>query len=283
MIAGDPPVVREDVAAVLTQRFATGAPDTSPDGAVAAGSDRTDAVPVDTPLAGGPTSGAILPMIWDHLPLGVLVVDRVGTIRIANERAAGMAGHTADEVIGHSLFEYIPAEDAAFIAATLERGADFTNRLLGPFRLRYRKRDGSVSASEHWAYEAPAGLGFDGYVVTTAHESTGDVLAEAFRGIARGADLDHTLHTIATAMRPHPVEGDGAVLVLDDGHVDRIIGAWPYAAPYAHCDTAAPWCAVARGGADVRRAGPRPPGAPARRTGGRRPHVGVAPLRRPGR
>lgn len=257
MIAGDPPVVREDVAKVLAQRLV----DKAEPVAGAAGRPADPASPADSLPAAtgdgdhGETSAAPasqLELLWDHLPLGVLVVDRVGTIRIANERAAGMAGHTADEVIGRSLFEFIPAEDAAFIAATLERGTDFAHRLLGPFRLRYRRRDGTVSASEHWAYEAPPGLGFDGYVVTTAHESTGDVLAEAFRGIARGAELDDTLMAIARAMGPHPVEGTGAMLVVDDGHVDRIVGTWPYGAPYAHCDTSAPWCAVARGGGDVR-------------------------------
>jgi diguanylate cyclase (GGDEF)-like protein/PAS domain S-box-containing protein len=252
MMAGDPPVVRDDVAAVLAQRLvpAPGAP-----AAVAEPSSLVDhAATPEGAVADTvePVSGDPLPLLWNHLPLGVLVVDRVGTIRIANDRAAGMAGHTAVEVIGRSLFEFIPAEDAAFIAATLGRGTDFAHRLLGPFRLRYRGRDGTVSCSEHWAYEAPAGLGFDGYVVTTTRESTGDVLAEAFRGIARGAELDDTLTSIAAAMRPHPVEGDGAMLVLDDGHVDRILGAWPYGAPYAQCDAAAPWCAVARGGGDVR-------------------------------
>jgi diguanylate cyclase (GGDEF)-like protein/PAS domain S-box-containing protein len=258
MMAGDPPAMRADVAAVLAQRLVNPPP---PAGAPPGG----DAEPativdetmsasvigdVDDETAAAP--GAQLALLWDHLPLGVLVVDRVGTIRLANERAAGMAGHTAEEVIGRSLFEFIPAEDAAFIAATIDRGTDFAHRLLGPFRLRYHGRDGTVAASEHWAYEAPAGLGFDGYVVTTTHESTGDLLAEAFRGIARGAELDDTLSSIARAMGPHPVEGTGAMLVVHDGHVDRIIGAWPYGAPYAHRDTSAPWCAVARGGGDVR-------------------------------
>ena len=255
IMAGEASRIRDDVAATLAHRIeretaAATAPAVAcaiDDAARAAERAPGSAIPADM----GPDASR-LPLLWDHLPIGILVVDRVGTIRIANDRAALMAGHATDEIVGHSLFEFIPAEDAAFIASTLDRGTDFAHRLLGPFRLRFRRRDGTVSSSEHWAFEAPAGLGFDGYVVTMTQASTGDVLAEAFRGIAAGAELDETLTAIAGSMGPNPIEGAGAVLVLHAGHVDRIVGAWPYAAPYAHCDTAAPWYSVARGGDDVR-------------------------------
>jgi diguanylate cyclase (GGDEF)-like protein/PAS domain S-box-containing protein len=189
-------------------------------------------------------------LLWDHLPLGLLVVDLEGTIRIANPRAGDMAGRPSTEVVGHSLFEFLAPEDTTFIVASLARGIDYGDRLLGPFRLRYRHRDGTLHGSEHWAFRAPAELGFEGYVVTMAHESTGDLLAAAFRDIAVGADLDRVLGRITDAMTAHPVESTAAILLVDRERITGCIGAWPYGAPNALGDSQAPWTTAARGGPD---------------------------------
>jgi diguanylate cyclase (GGDEF)-like protein/PAS domain S-box-containing protein len=189
-------------------------------------------------------------LLWDHLPLGLLVVDLEGTIRIANPRAGDMAGRPSTEVVGHSLFEFLAPEDTTFIVASLARGTDFGDRLLGPFRLRYRHRDGTLHGSEHWAFRSPPELGFDGYVVTMSHESTGDLLAGAFRDIAVGADLDTVLGRIAAAMTAHPMESTSAILLVDGERITRCIGAWPYGAPNALGDAQAPWTTAARGGPD---------------------------------
>ena len=206
---------------------------------------------IPTDDANAPSDAHASSLLWDHLPLGLLVVDSGGTICLANDRAAAMAGRSAADVVGRSLFEFLPQEDSDFVVETLARGTDFASKLLGPIRLRFRHRDGSVSVSEHWAYEAPPSLGVEGYVVTMSHQSTGDVLAEAFRAIAGGGDLDHTLSTISQAMSSHPMEGAGAFMVVEDGHIERIVGAWPFGADHARCDTLAPWTVVARGGAEL--------------------------------
>ncbi len=189
-------------------------------------------------------------LLWEHLPLGLLVVDTEATIRIANPRAGEMAGRSHIELIGRSLFEFLTPEDSTFIVAALARGLDFANSVLGPFRLRYRHRDGTLHGSEHWAFEAPPELGFNGYVVTIARESTSDVLAAAFRDIALGLDLDGTLGRIADAMTAPPVEAGGTVLRVEDGKVTGCIGTWPYPPGQALADTDAPWTEVARGGCD---------------------------------
>jgi diguanylate cyclase (GGDEF)-like protein/PAS domain S-box-containing protein len=189
-------------------------------------------------------------LLWEHLPLGLLVVDTEASIRIASPRAGDLAGRPHTELIGRSLFEFLTPEDSTFIVAALARGLDFADSVLGPFRLRYRHRDGTLHGSEHWAFEAPAELGFAGYVVTMAHESTSDLLAAAFRDIALGLDLDGTLGRIADAMTAPPVEASGAMLRVEDGRVVSCLGAWPYAPGHALADARAPWSDVARGGCD---------------------------------
>ncbi len=189
-------------------------------------------------------------LLWEHLPLGLLVVDTEGTIRIANPRAGEMAGRSHIELIGRSLFEFLTPEDSTFIVAALARGLDFADSVLGPFRLRYRHRDGTLHGSEHWAFEAPPELGFAGYVVTMARESTSDLLAAAFRDIALGLDLDGTLGRIADAMTAPPVEAGGTVLRVEEGRVTNCIGTWPYPPGHALADADAPWADVARGGCD---------------------------------
>ena len=190
-------------------------------------------------------------LLWDHLPLGLLVVDREGTIRLANDRASAMAGRDHIDLVGRTLFEFVPPEDTEFIIETLARGTDFASKLLGPFRLRYKHRDGTLHTSEHWAFESPNELGFEGYVVTVAHEAAGDVLAAAFREIATGAALDTSLQTVARALSAHPIEADGAVLRIDDGHITAVLGAWPYDSPNALRDADAPWVIAMRDGDDT--------------------------------
>jgi diguanylate cyclase (GGDEF)-like protein/PAS domain S-box-containing protein len=205
----------------------------------------------ESPADPDPAVQHALHLLWEHLPLGLLVVDTEGTIRIANPRAAVMAGRSQPEVLGRSLFEFLAPEDATFIVAVMARGLDFSGRVLGPFRLRYRHRDGTLHSSEHWAFETPPGLGFDGYVVTMAHESTGDVLGAAYRDIAAGAELDVILARIADAMAAHPVEAIGAVLVVEDGELVRCVGACPLGGSGHLGCVPGPWRDVANGGADV--------------------------------
>lgn len=187
--------------------------------------------------------------LWDHLPLGVLVIDEYGVVRLANDRALQMTGwDSIDQVDGRSVFDFIVDEDLAFVVAGMDRNADFSGMVLGPFRLRYIARDGSVHWSECWAYESPPSLGFSGHVVTLTGESVSDGLNTAMRGIATGVELGASLTDVATALGSFPVVAPSAILVFDGPDVATVAGTWPLDVEPGDRSEGTPWAAIAASG-----------------------------------
>lgn len=187
--------------------------------------------------------------LWDHLPLGVLVIDEFGVVRMANERALQMTGwDSIEQVDGRTVFDFIVDEDLAFVLAGMDRNDDFTGTVLGPFRLRYIARDGSVHWSECWAYESPASLGFSGHVVTLTGESVSDGLDTAMRGIATGVELATSLADVAAALGSYPVVATAAILAIDGPGIVSVAGTWPLELLPGDRMDGTPWAAVAAGG-----------------------------------
>jgi len=186
--------------------------------------------------------------LWDHLPVGALVIDKFGVIRNANQRMLQMAGSDhEDEVLGQSVFDFLMPEAITELVDAFERSGDFSSTVLGPWVLRFRTNHGSVAAAECWAYPAPDDLGFDGYVVTMTAESTTDLLATATRAIASGADLSRSLSTIGSALGAFPVSAVGSILVVDNGAVAGVLGSWPFPDERAVRHPDHPWAAVGAG------------------------------------
>jgi diguanylate cyclase (GGDEF)-like protein len=195
-----------------------------------------------------PATGDIPRALWDHLPLGVAVVDAEGTIRMANLRLVKMAGYTAEaHLIGKSAFDFVDTDDLAAFAEGFSRGPDFHDIVLGPLYFRFRDVHQKVHVTECWAYDVPPGLGFEGYVITLAAESTTDLLAAATRGIAAGNELEVSLAAIAGALHAYPVNGAGSILVADNGAITGVAGEWPFPNQRVMRHPYSPWVAVAEG------------------------------------
>ena len=187
--------------------------------------------------------------LWDHLPLGVLVIDEFGDVRMANERALLMTGwNSIDEVAGRTVFDFIVDEDLAFVMAGMDRNDDFAGVVLGPFRLRYIARDGSTHWSECWAYDAPESVGFAGHVVTLTGESVSDRLNTAMRGIATGVELCESLGDVARSLESFPVVATSAILALDESDIVGVAGTWPLDIAPGNRMAGTPWATVAANG-----------------------------------
>ena len=187
--------------------------------------------------------------LWDHLPLGVLVLDQFGVVRIVNDRALTMTGwEAAEEVLGRSVFDFVVDEDVGFVSAGIARGDDFPGVVLGPFRVRYIARDGGIHWSECWAYGAPETLGFAGHLVTLSAESVSERLGTAMRGIAGGVDLDASLRDVAAALDAYPVVATATVLSLKNQRQVSASGTWPLDLQPSEGAADTPWELCARGG-----------------------------------
>lgn len=193
--------------------------------------------------------GAIPRSLWDHLPLGVAVVDTEGIIRVVNRRLVDMAGFRDEfDLIGRSAFDLIEESDHAVFADGFARGPDFPDSVLGPLCFRFRDQRGDIRTTECWAYATPPGLGYDGYIVTLATESTSDLIAAATRGIAAGVDLTVSLDTISKAMSAYPTSATGSILVADGGDINEVVGTWAFPDLRTLRHPENPWVGVATGG-----------------------------------
>jgi diguanylate cyclase (GGDEF)-like protein/PAS domain S-box-containing protein len=176
----------------------------------------------------------------DNLPVAVLVVDDAGIIRHFNVRATELTGYDADEAIGRSIVDFVDHHDLDFLMASFTAAPEFTGEVMGPARLRYRGRDGSVKWTDYWAYHCPESFGFDGYIITLSMESVTDNLANAAFQIASGDPLETTLASIAHAVRGQPLAARGSLLVRGDAGPD-VIGPWPFGERDHVDDPALPW------------------------------------------
>ena len=146
-------------------------------------------------------------LLVDVLPQGLLVVDRLGTVFRANERAATMTGYPVDVLVGRTVLDFVYEEDLEFLVQSLDHASDYPGAVMGPVRIRYRRSTGEIQWTECWAYECPPESGIvDGYVITMSTESVLDNLSKAVRDVASGAPLRVALQSVARAVHASPIE-----------------------------------------------------------------------------
>jgi diguanylate cyclase (GGDEF)-like protein/PAS domain S-box-containing protein len=193
-------------------------------------------------------------LLNEHLPLGVLVVDKLGVVRHVNRRATSLTGYAADEVMGRSIVEFIEPADVDFLISSLTFAAHDDDAVMGPSRVRFRHRDGEIRWTEYWACDCPPSFGFEGYIVTITPESVTDNLANAAFQIASDRPLPECLGELARAVTSYPLVATGTMVVRADRLSDAgtrnrsasesrlsLIGHWPSAVvPYVSA-RAMPW------------------------------------------
>lgn len=179
----------------------------------------------------------------DHLPIGVLVVDEIGTIRHLNHRASALTGYGLDEAVGRSIVAFVDEGDLTFLMESLSAAGSYAGEVMGPLRIRYRHRDGSARWTELWAFQCPESFGFVGYIVTLATESVTDNLAHAALQIASDRPLTEALETVARAVSGFPLVATGSVLLpgVGAGEPLGVIGPWPFGERSHVDDVDMPW------------------------------------------
>ncbi len=176
----------------------------------------------------------------DNLPVGVLVVDDIGVIRRINRRAADLTGFAPEDAAGRSILDFVDHNDVAFLMASFTAAPEYAGEVMGPARLRYRHRDGSVNWTEYWSYRCPPSFGFEGYIVTLSMESVTDNLANAAYQIASDEPLETTLSSVARAVTGQPLAATGSLLIAGDGDLE-VVGSWPFGVRDFIDDTSMPW------------------------------------------
>lgn len=184
----------------------------------------------------------------DQLPTGLLVIDRVGTIRYANALMLRQLGWSANDAIGASVFDTIVEDDLDFAAEIIADAASYDGALLGPLRIGYYDAAGRRHFTECWARELADRTG---YVMSVPVESTSDALADAARAIARSAPVEETVGHIVASLTASPMDALGCVLrVVGDELVP--LAPWPLGDDgLLGGDRATPWSSAVRSGLAV--------------------------------
>jgi diguanylate cyclase (GGDEF)-like protein/PAS domain S-box-containing protein len=182
-------------------------------------------------------------MLNEFLPLGVVVIDEIGTVKYVNARASEMTGYLPVDVVGRSMLDLIHPDDVEFVIASLAHGGGYSGMIMGPARIRYRHRDGDIRWTEYWAHETPEAFGYKGYIFTMSTESATDNLTVAVNDIASGAPLEACLASITRAVTGFPLVAIGSLLV---GQGAQLVahGDWPFAGGALIDDRAMPWWTV---------------------------------------
>jgi diguanylate cyclase (GGDEF)-like protein len=158
----------------------------------------------------------------DLLPVGVAHVDAAGTIVRANRMIGELVGVPVAAVVGRSLFDFA-AGDLDRYAAMLDFSTGYTDALMGPVAVTYRRADGSLRHSALWARNHLDDPDVAALVCTFVPEDTSGGLAAALASVAEGDDVDDTLALLSAALRGNPFEARGCWLVRD-GSGRRLAG-----------------------------------------------------------
>ena len=176
------------------------------------------------------------------------MIDVHGTLRFVNARLLSMTGFSTDDVVGRSVFDFVPSDEFSEATDILAAGRGSIGRTLGPIRLHYRCADGRLRATEMWAQNCLDVAGINGYVATFAEESVNDHMSRAFASIASGAPLEQTMQAVVDSMAAHPMDAT-AVVALQGPDGISLVGDWPLAGfDFTIDDPLAPWTSTLKRG-----------------------------------
>lgn len=153
------------------------------------------------------------------LPAALVVVDAVGTVSFASGRVRDLIGREPDDLVGHSVLEFVSAETAWAYAAAVAMATEYDDVLMGPLRISLLHLSGEEVHAELWAANRLDDPELAGISCVITPTSTATHLTEVATRVTQDEPLEVIAGGIAAAMRGHPVTADAIVLVrTDDGY-----------------------------------------------------------------
>jgi transcriptional regulator of aromatic amino acid metabolism len=153
-----------------------------------------------------------LSALVEALPGGVFVIDPVGMIRFATAEAASLVDRDADELVGHSVLEYVDEETAWAYAAAVALAGDFPDVVVGPMRIMVVSATGVRRSADLWASNRLDDPVLAGIVCLLTPETASLGLGEAVMAIASRAPFVTVVTRVIRAMGGHPTTARAALL-----------------------------------------------------------------------
>jgi hypothetical protein len=157
--------------------------------------------------------------VLSNLPAAVFVIDGVGTVAYASERAAALVGARVDDVIGRSVLEFVSEDTAWSYAAAVAMATDYAGMTMGPLRITVRGVGDVERTADLWATNHLDDPDLEGIVCLLTEETTAMGLGEAVAAVAGRDTMSTVASRVVAALRGHPVVADAVVQLLDDGQL----------------------------------------------------------------
>jgi len=165
-----------------------------------------------------------LTALVDALPAGAFVIDPDGNIRYATPRAADLVDRAPDDLIGHSVLEFVDEDTAWAYAAAVAMAGDFPHVVAGPLRITIVGADGHHKTADLWAMNRLDDPIVAGIVCLLTPETAAVGLAEAVTAITTDAGFATVAARVVRAMQGHPTTA-AAVLLSVGASGFRVVAA----------------------------------------------------------
>jgi hypothetical protein len=146
------------------------------------------------------------------LPAGAFVIDAMGTISFATERAAAVVDARPEDLVGQSVLQFVSEETAWMYASAVAMASDYPDVTMGPMRITLISTTGRTTRADLWATNYMDDPAVNGIVCLVTDETAAVWLGEAVDALAGGEAFSAVADRVVTAMRGHPVVADGVLL-----------------------------------------------------------------------
>jgi hypothetical protein len=167
--------------------------------------------PMQSAASGGGQPDFLTALV-EALPAGAFVIDTDGTIRFATRAAADLVDGAPEDLIGHSVLEFVDEDTAWAYAAAVAMAGDYPQMVLGPMRITIVPANGRQRSADLWAMNRLDDPVVQGIVCLLTPETTAVGLAEAVNAVANDASFGTVAARVVRAMQGHPTVADAVLL-----------------------------------------------------------------------
>lgn len=155
--------------------------------------------------------------LLDAAPVGLLVVDEIGTITYASASVAELTGYGYDDVVGTNILSYLHENAVQGMIESVAYVQEYKDAVMGPASLGFIHADGAVRVLEVYAtnnFDDPL---LKGLVVAVRDQTFQYQVNDALRDYTEGTQLSAALETLCSALIGLPIRGRAALVDPETG------------------------------------------------------------------
>ena len=145
-------------------------------------------------------------------PVGLLVVDEIGTISYATPSVYDLTGYGFTEVVGTNILSYLPDWAVQDLLSSVEYVQEYTDAVMGPASIAFIHADGELRVLEIYASNRLADPDIAGLVVAVRDQTFQYRINEALQAYTEGGGSQAALDVLCAALLGLPIRGRAALV-----------------------------------------------------------------------